>query len=181
MTIQTAVLALAAAGALLAQDTHNIVVEQRVGARIATDAGMAGASTFEFVAGELAGGEPVKGAPYSAQAVTQTTQTLADGNRIVRNSSSMLYRDGEGRERRELSLPNIGNKTGEPAQPVFISDPVAGTNYTLDTKNHIAMKMPPRPPLPKGMVAPKGRGGDVMFQSLDIAGSMIPNVIGAPP
>src|SRR6266446_7088937 len=132
-------LALAAAGALAAQDTPNIVVEQRFGVKV--KAGTAGVSTKEFVAGELAGGTPVKNAPYSAQAVTQTTQTLADGNRIARNSSSMIYRDSEGRERRELSLGNLGNN-GEPVQTVFISDPVTGANYTLDTKTKTAMKMP---------------------------------------
>jgi hypothetical protein len=168
--IMNMTLAFAAAGALLAQDAPNIVVEQRFGVK----AGTAGISTMEFVAGELAGGSPVKNAPYSAQAVTQTTQTLVDGNRIVRNSSSMIYRDNEGRERRELSLGNLGNN-GEPVQTVFISDPVAGTNYTLDTKTRTAMKMPARPPLPTKMPP-----GDVMFQSLGVTGAMIPSVIGAP-
>ena len=88
-------LALAAAGALAAQD---IGVEQRFGVKV--KAGTAGVSTKEFVAGELAGGSPVKNAPYSAQAVTQTTQTLVDGNRIarcltiVRAVYEMLFRSG---------------------------------------------------------------------------------------
>src|SRR5712691_998400 len=131
MTIKMVALVLGAGCVALAQDTPNIVVEQGFGIKTKTmgQAGMAGASTVQFVAGELAGGSPVKGAPYSAQAVTGTTQTLADGNRIVRNSSSMIYRDGAGRERRELSLPSIGssNTGGEPAQTILISDPVAGT------------------------------------------------------
>jgi hypothetical protein len=164
MNIRTITLVLAAGSMLPAQDTPRIVVKQ-------------GAGTVQFVAGELAGGSPVKNAPYSAEAVTQTTQTLADGNRIARNSSSMIYRDSEGRERREVSLPNIGssNTAGEPAQTIFIFDSVAGVNYTLDTKNHTAMKMPPPPPLPKG--AP---GDNVMFKAMSVGGAMIPNVIGAP-
>jgi hypothetical protein len=56
--------------------------------------------TYQFVAGQLISGPPVKGAPYSAEAVNETVQTLADGNRIVQRSSSMQYRDSEGRERR---------------------------------------------------------------------------------
>src|SRR3954471_8355529 len=35
------------------------------------------------------------GAPYSADAVTESTQTLADGNRINRKVTTRVYRDGE--------------------------------------------------------------------------------------
>ena len=56
--------------------------------------------TFTFVSGQLISGPPVKGAPYSAEAVNETIQTLADGNRIVQHTSAMQYRDAEGRERR---------------------------------------------------------------------------------
>ena len=41
------------------------------------------------------------GAPYSGEAVTETTQMLADGNRIARKSVTRIYRDSEGRTRRE--------------------------------------------------------------------------------
>jgi len=58
--------------------------------------------TFTFVATEMSFDHKlVKGAPYSAEAVTESVQTLADGNRIVRKNSSHIYRDGEGRTRRE--------------------------------------------------------------------------------
>jgi hypothetical protein len=102
------------------------------------------------------GGNPVKGAPYSAEAVTESTQTLADGNRIVNRTSAMVYRDSEGRERREQSLPAIGPfaAQGEPPKTIFISDPVAGVNYSLDPSAKVAiklpaMKMPDFPPPPK--------------------------------
>lgn len=100
--------------------------------------------TFEYVGGQLLGGNPVKGAPYSAEAVTETTQTLADGNHIVNRSSSTLYRDSEGRERREESIAKLGawSAEGEPAKAVFISDPVAKVSYSLDAKAHTAQKMP---------------------------------------
>lgn len=53
--------------------------------------------------------KPVAGAPYSADQTTTTTQTLADGNRIVQTSNSKVYRDQQGRTRLEHSLGNIGS------------------------------------------------------------------------
>lgn len=101
---------------------------------------------FTFVSSEMSfDGKVVKGAPYSAQAVTETTQTLADGNRIVNKSESALYRDSEGRTRREQSLRAIGPfaTTGDPAQTIFINDPVSGVNYALDSRTMVARKMAP--------------------------------------
>src|SRR5229473_2517328 len=88
--------------------------------------GVAGGVNFGIISEQLVGGTPVKGAPYSAQAVTETIQTLADGNRIVQKSTAMLYRDSLGRERREESLPAIGSFTppSDAPQIVSISDPV---------------------------------------------------------
>jgi TonB family protein len=101
---------------------------------------------FVFIANEMNfGGKTVKGAPYSAQAVTESVQTLTDGNRIVNKSTASLYRDSEGRTRREQTLKAIGGfaSSGEAPQTIFISDPVAGTSYMLDPRAHVARKMPP--------------------------------------
>ncbi len=152
-TMTTAILAFAAGGILLAQDHPADVIFT--------------APTFEYVAGELVGGSPVKGAPYSAQAVTETTHTLADGNRIARSSSAMLYRDSLGRERREQSMASIGpwSAQGEPMQTVFISDPVAGVSYEFNPKNRTARKMPSPPALPAGLKgAVRGAAGIAMVQ-----------------
>ena len=46
-------------------------------------------------------GKVVKGAPYSAEIETESVQTLGDGNRIVHRSTGRVYRDAEGRVRRE--------------------------------------------------------------------------------
>jgi hypothetical protein len=46
------------------------------------------------------GGHVVKGAPYSATAVSETMQTLADGTKIHRTTQSTLFRDSQGRSRR---------------------------------------------------------------------------------
>lgn len=87
----------------------------------------------------------VKGAPYSAEAVTESTQTLADGNRIVYKSSAMVFRDSQGRTRREQTLGAIGLlavQPGEPTRLVTISDPVAGVSYTMDSQTRTAAKIP---------------------------------------
>lgn len=102
-----------------------------------------GDDAFFFIASEMSfDGKLVKGAPYSAQAVTETIQTLGDGNRIVNKATATVYRDSEGRTRREQTLRAIGPfATGEePPQTIFISDPVAGTSYMLDAKSHVARK-----------------------------------------
>jgi len=89
--------------------------------------------TAEFVSGQLISGPPVKGAPYSAEAVNETIQTLADGNRIVQRTSAMQYRDSEGRERREETSA-MG--------AIFITDPIAGARYTLHPDSRSAEKGP---------------------------------------
>lgn len=78
---------------------------------------------------------PVKGAPYSADTVTENTQSLADGNRIARKVTGRVYRDGEGRTRREEDHPD-GTVT------ISIVDPVAGVSYRLDPQAHVAWKTP---------------------------------------
>jgi TonB family protein len=101
---------------------------------------------FVFLATEMSfGGKVVKGAPYSAQAITESVQTLGDGNRIVNKSTAAVYRDSEGRTRREQTLRAIGAfaNGGEAPQTIFISDPVAGTSYMLEPRTHVARKMPP--------------------------------------
>jgi hypothetical protein len=95
--------------------------------------------------GPLFGGrETVKGAPFSARAVTETTQVLADENQINRTETSQLYRDSAGRTRRETTLTLVGPWAAArtPRQIVNISDPVAGVNYMLDVNDKTAVKLP---------------------------------------
>jgi hypothetical protein len=77
----------------------------------------------------------VKGSPFSAEAVSESTQTLADGNRIVRKWTEKLYRSGDGRFRREGSgIP--GSAFGAVVASnggVTILDPTGGARYTLNT------------------------------------------------
>ena len=53
-------------------------------------------------------GKRVTGAPYSAQAVTESLQTLGDGNRIVRSRRQPCIATSEGRTRREQTFKAIG-------------------------------------------------------------------------
>jgi hypothetical protein len=75
----------------------------------------------------------LKGAPYAAETINESSQTLADGNRIAQQTTGRVYRDGEGRVRREEN-----HASG--AASVSIVDPVAGVSYTLDPVKHIAWK-----------------------------------------
>ena len=72
------------------------------------------------------------GRPYAAESVSETVQVLADGNRINRRSVTKIYRDGEGRTRREM-LADDGS-----VRNISISDPVAHTSFTLDPTTKIA-------------------------------------------
>lgn len=94
---------------------------------------------------EVAGsGEVVKGAPFSAETVTEFTQTLADGNVIRRKQTGSMYRDSEGRTRREQSLGPVGPlpMPAKAVQLVFINDPIAGVSYVLDGNRKTAQKLP---------------------------------------
>jgi len=110
-------------------------------------AGVAGAVSF---AASIA---PVQGAPYSATITNESVQALADGNRIAQTSTGTTARDSQGRTRQDTVLPAIGNLSAANAPHlVFIQDPVAQANYTLNLGDKTAQKMPapPTPPLPPG-------------------------------
>jgi len=93
---------------------------------------------------EMHPGKVVTGAPYSAVGVTETTQTLADGTTIVRKIQANIFRDGQGRVRRETTLPVIGPlvASGKSNSFVMIHDPVAGTAFILHPDAKIADQLP---------------------------------------
>ena len=109
-------------------------------------------------------GRVVKNAPYSADVVTETTQTLPDGNRIHQVTTVKMYRDSEGRTRSEQSLKNLNGLAPNASLPevVFINDPVAGANYALNPSARTANKSAwMRPAMAMGRGAGRGarRGG----------------------
>ena len=115
------------------------------------------AGDFSFIRAEFGfAGRVVKGAPYAAQAVTQFTQTLADGNHIQRTTTASVARDSEGRTRTEQSMAAIGSLTGSDntSKAIFIHDPVAAVSYALDPASHSARRT--AMPTPRVRQAPAG-------------------------
>lgn len=93
--------------------------------------------------GGMHGGKTVTGAPFTATAVGQINRTLADGSKISQTVQSNLYRDAQGRVRKEVTLPaGSGASNGTLKSLVVIHDPVAGAGYVLDTTKKIAHAMP---------------------------------------
>jgi hypothetical protein len=97
----------------------------------------------------------VKGAPFSAEAVSESVQTLADGNRIVRKSTSKLYRNGQGQFRREGGFGFPGatfGAVGVGGSGVTVLDPVGGNRFWFDTDSKTArvFTVPGAPPRPAG-------------------------------
>lgn len=78
----------------------------------------------------------IKGSPFTADAVNESVQVLADGNRIVRSSTNKLYRNSEGRFRREISGGSGGTLGSfySVGPGITILDPVGGVRYLLDSQ-----------------------------------------------
>ena len=93
--------------------------------------------------GDIGEIKPVKGFPLTAEIVVTREITLADGNRIHNESQSKVYRDSEGRVRREMGVDLATPLTGKVKHTlVVINDPVAGTRYMLNPDNKTARQMP---------------------------------------
>jgi hypothetical protein len=85
----------------------------------------------------------VRNAPFTAEAVTEFTQILGDGNRIERTFTTMIARDSRGRTRREQEVAMVGPLAAlQDSSPklVVIIDPEAKADYTLDEHAKIATK-----------------------------------------
>ncbi len=89
------------------------------------------------------GGKVVTGAPFSGVAVTESKQTLADGNHINRKTQSNIFRDSQGRVRKEVTISGFGTlaASGEQKSFVVINDPVAQTNFVLHPDTKVAEQM----------------------------------------
>jgi hypothetical protein len=122
------VLGLAIAGPAAAQGSpqarHGVFVAAHPG-----EQGFAGMKLEDAIESRVTTGQP-----YSAEATTEFVNVLGDGNRIARKSTTRIFRDGEGRTRRE----ELG--TGDTAESISIHDPVAKTTFVLDPATKTARK-----------------------------------------
>jgi hypothetical protein len=101
-----------------------------------------GREVFTYAVGASFEDKVVTGAPYTAEAVTEFVQTLGDGNRITRKTTASVYRDGQGRTRRDQSLGALALMAGgEPPQQVIINDPAAGVSVVLDPRTKTAERL----------------------------------------
>jgi len=87
-----------------------------------------------FISYEMSySGKVVKRAPYSAETLTENTQILNNGTSLTRRTMGMVYRDDEGRTRREMSAIKAGPfaTSGDALRMIVINDPVAGVSSTI--------------------------------------------------
>jgi hypothetical protein len=100
--------------------------------------------TMRFLSAEMAyTGVAVRGKPFSSEFSAETTQVLGDGNRITHKITARLYRDKEGRTRRDSQLARLGPWSAGANGPIeltFLQDPVAGVGYTLNPRVKTANK-----------------------------------------
>lgn len=134
-SVHAAAAAVALAAVVLAQTASTATSEVRIAVPFRASIGVGWTAAGP---GPLAGA--VKGSPYSAIAVTEVVQTLADGNRIRRETTSAVYRDSEGRTRNESEIEGAGPE-GAARQFITIHDPVAGVHYMLNPQQKTATKM----------------------------------------
>jgi TonB family protein len=121
------------------QDSLRTRIEEALNLEFANAGQQGGDSVFQFFSQEMSfDSRLVKGAPFSADIVSETIQVLPDGNRIVQRSEGRIYRDSQGRTRSERTYQLGGSS--EQKQVINIRDSVAGASYSLDPETRIARK-----------------------------------------
>jgi len=125
--------------------------------------------------GGFHGNKVVTGAPFSAKAVTTFSHTLADGNKISNTHETNLYRDSQGRFRKDGTMPPMGDlSVAQPHSFVVIHDPVASKGYLLNPDKKVAHMMEINGPGHKGMKS-LGRAGAEASARPDTMESAEPN------
>jgi hypothetical protein len=125
---------------------------------LAAAASTADAQTIDFLSSTNVSAPIVLNAPFSGEGMTTVSQTLADGTRIERTTSSKFYRDSGGRVRHEQTIMGLAalDPSRESEILVTIVDPYARTTYVLNPATRMARRAPPPPPPP-----PPPPGGDI--------------------
>ncbi|MEO7742530.1 MAG: hypothetical protein ABIR98_06325 [Usitatibacter sp.] len=147
-TLIASIVAAAFAAPAMAQDAPVVIMHKHL---VAADAPRADADAWQrwaddfshemrtsmgtLFAPRMSPAKVVKGAPYTAEMITESTQSLADGNTITRRKTGLVFRDGEGRTRQETSADGK-------AASIFITDPVEGKHYVLTPGSKRAISIP---------------------------------------
>lgn len=107
------------------------------------DAFFIGRPAGGMMGGEFGEGKTVTGAPLSGTVIVTRDTTLADGNKIHNETQAKVYRDSQGRIRREIGVDLVTPATGNVKRNVvIIVDPVASQRYMLNPDNKTARAMP---------------------------------------
>ncbi|MET0626782.1 MAG: hypothetical protein ABW250_27865 [Pyrinomonadaceae bacterium] len=125
----------------------------------------------DFLSDELRFGDRlVKGAPFFARFAAESRQTLGDGTHVTCQSTGAVYRNAEGRTRREMTLyaDGPGAAVGVGRRVVLIIDFAAGLHYLLEDDNRAALKAPLlyAPPEPPPAPAGKKEKASIRTESL---------------
>ena len=114
------------------------------------------------------GAQAVKGQPFSADTVSESVQTLADGNRIVQTSNGKIYRNSEGRIRREITGGTGGNAAFggntfffDYGPRISIAEPAGGRRVLLNDKDKTAFTVDVVPPGDVKVLTRSGTGEGV--------------------
>ena len=135
-------------GHALAQEVFTLPVPPPPGGSAGTQIFVGRGEPGDGPMGELPFVEPLESAagvtdaPYTAEAITEFTHALVDGNRISRRSSAQIARDGRGRYRREHQAMVVGPMAARRSLAlVTITDPATGIAVTIDHERQLATRM----------------------------------------
>jgi hypothetical protein len=108
----------------------------------------------------------VKGSPFSAEGISESNQVLSDGNKITRSATTKMYRDSEGRFRREgAGSTSNGNAVASSStistydfqNTISIYDPVDAVRYILNPATKSARRFNNQNILTEGAVFVNGQ------------------------
>ena len=111
----------------------------------------------------------VTGAPMTLVQTTTRDTTLADGNTIHTENGATVYRDSQGRVRREVEFELVTPTTGAAKHTmIMINDPVSGHHYMLNPQTKVAHDMPLHPPRQFSGEAGAGAPGPMWKSAKDV-------------
>ncbi|HLI83997.1 MAG TPA: hypothetical protein VKV17_08765 [Bryobacteraceae bacterium] len=124
----------------LAAATHLLAQPQSAGQGFRGGRGLGG---FGFGPGLPSfAAKTITGAPFSASLTNQSTQTLANGTQIQRQSTGEVARDSQGRVYLQVSTTRPTSSGNQTVSSITIYDPVAGYIYRLNPQKMTGVEMP---------------------------------------